>query len=61
MIPLTQTEYALLRYAEQHSVKTRVIYGQPQLLSEWTQHGVYGCEWINMPTSFAALRDFLGY
>jgi hypothetical protein len=61
MLPLTHTESVLLRYAEQHSVKTRVIYGQPQLLSEWMQDGVYGSEWVNMPTSFLQLRRFLGY
>lgn len=58
--PRTMPEM-LRDYAESHGIHTRKSGDTYQVLSIWTQHGVPGQEWVDMPTTYQGMRDFLNY
>ena len=52
----------LLHYLALHGVTAiESSDGNIRALDEYTQHGVYGCEWVTLPPTLKAVREFCGY
>jgi hypothetical protein len=60
---MTSNETArLLSYLEEHSNAAHVLpTGEIRVESHFILNGRYGVEWITIPATLSAVRDFLGY